>query len=90
MSQNVKYYIGDIMVSNGEYEYSSAVRFKTKGDPRRHLRKIASTWYGEKGELQDTKDGAYYFDAGCVCVWEGGFQELTREVYDAITLVTEV
>lgn len=89
-TENVKYYIGNIEVRNGEYEYSSTVRFKTKGSPYRHLRKVASTWYGEKGKLQYGKDGAYYFHAGCVCVWEGECQELTREVYDAITLVTEL
>ena len=90
MSKNVKYYIGNIEVRNGEYEYSSTVRFKTKGSPYHHLRKIASTWYGEKSKLQDSKVGAYYFQAGWVCVWEGECQELTREVYDAITLVTEL
>ncbi len=90
MSKNVKYYIGNIEVRNGEYEYSTTTRFKTKGDPYRYLRKVASTWYGEKGELQDAKDGAYYFHAGCVCVWEGQCQELTKEVYNAITLITEL
>jgi hypothetical protein len=90
MPKNIKYYIGYIEVRNGEYEYSATIRFKTKSDPYRYLRKVASTWYGEEGKLQDVEDGAYYFHAGCVCAEEGRCQELTQEVYDAITLITEL
>lgn len=91
MAKKQKFYIGQINTRNGEYEYETTVKFRTGGSPDRYLRRIASTFYDDEGgELQDGKDGAYYFNGGEVACSEGDNQEISEAAFNELTMLTEM
>lgn len=84
-----KYYIGQIDERNGEYEYSTTIRFKTNKHPGDHLAKIASTWYGDHDE-DNVSDSGWCFNCGEIWTYVGDYQEVTKPIYETLTLLNEL
>ena len=79
----MKHYIGEIENYFGEAEVSSVIRFKTAGNPEEYLEDIASEFWGSA--VGDNDSGLY--DFGHVSSGSGRYQEVTKEVFDSLTII---
>lgn len=84
-----KYFIGQLEIRNGECEYVQIYKYSTTGKAYRYLNGVAKTFYGRPDERQGYKSSYHYFNGGEVAVKAGSIQEITREVFDALTLISE-
>ena len=81
----MNYYIGEIETYFGESEVSTAIKFKTEGDPDQYLYDIASQFWGD---AHDEEGGLHDFGDKSAC--GGKWQKVGKEVYDAITIIVEL
>lgn len=79
-----KHYLGEIVHTSGEFETHVSVRFITGGSPTRYLAKVAKNWYAD---FVETTDKGHLFFSGEVIVCEGSSQVISKDVYDAISIV---
>jgi hypothetical protein len=77
----MKYYLGSLNITLGEYEVDTAIRFSANGNPRLKIHDIAEDFYGN---CYCEDDGTYYFNGGEVAVEVGCFEEVSKEVFDSI------
>ena len=76
-----KYYLYNIKIQNGEYEYSSKSVHTAPpdGDEKKHADEYVSDFYGSPSE----KDGDwYYFNGGEIAAKMLSVQEITKVEYD--------
>lgn len=83
----MKYFIGTIDERNGEYEYTHIIKFKTDDKPDSVLEDIARTWYADD---PDEEGSCYFFNCGEVATSAGGFEEVTKEIYDGVPFMVEL
>jgi hypothetical protein len=81
----MNYYIGEIETYFGESEVSTTIKFKTEGDPDQYLYDIASQFWGD---AHDEEGGLHDFGDRSAC--GGRWQKVSKEVYDAITIIVEL
>lgn len=79
----MKYYIGEIKNCFGESEVSSVIRFKTADNPEDYLDDLASKFWGSA--VGDDDSGLY--DFGHVSSASGRYQQVTKEVFDSLTII---
>jgi len=77
-----RYFIGQLEERNGEYLYTHTRRFLAD-DPVKYLDTIASRFY--ENDSGDQQGDGYYFHAGSVFVKPGTFQEITKEMFVALS-----
>ena len=80
----MKYFIGQLEETNGEYEYYITVRFileNKTANPSDALNEIARSWYDSEVEEQDDR---YFFFRGELCVRSHGCKEISEAVYREI------
>jgi hypothetical protein len=82
----MKYYIGEIDNCFGESEVSSVIKFKTAGDPEHYLDDIASKFWGDGEDMTEDTDSGLY-DFGHVTSGSGRYQQVTKEVFDSLTII---
>tara|TARA_B100001057_G_scaffold402148_1_gene413942 strand:+ start:309 stop:593 length:285 start_codon:yes stop_codon:yes gene_type:complete len=77
----MKYWIADIEERNGEFEYTTPIRFKAKTmeDAVALHMKHVSTWYGKDNMTYDVNDEWYY--NGYVAVGDGTLTEIDEHTY---------
>ena len=80
----MKYWLADIEERNGEFEYTTPIRFKAKNlkeaiDLQMHH---VSTWYGKDNMDYDTSDELYY--NGHVAVGDGALTEIDQHTYEKL------
>lgn len=79
----MKYYIGQIDERNGEREYNTTVKFLGTDDTAGEVPdRIAAHWYSDEPD-ESTGDG-YHFSGGEVCVNPGSYDEIPKEMYEAL------
>lgn len=78
----MKYYIGRIEEINGGMEYSERFVFPCKGNPERHMDKVARDWRGSTKSDWDEDQGGYWAD--CTIVREVGCHEIPKADYDVL------
>lgn len=86
----MKFYIGQLEETNGEYEYKHTFRFKTlSADPEGVLEEHAKNWY-TSGPDEDNHPYGYYYNGGSVFVQTGSVQEISEEIYNKLEILTEM
>lgn len=82
-AKNMKYFIGQLEETNGEYEHYITVRFtlENKANPSDALENVARSWYDSDVEEQDDR---YFFFQGELCVRSHGCKEISETVYREI------
>lgn len=83
----IKYYIGQLNIRHGEYEFTKTFKFFTDAEPNEYMDMQAKTWYGER---DDDEEDAYFFDCGNICTTVDGYQEITQEIYEALKIIVEI
>lgn len=85
------HYIGSVDIRYGEYQFDESFLFTTTEHPVDYLVKHASHYYGdEEGEIEDDS-GAFYYNAGEICVTPGKWEELSPHTYDSLkNVLTEL
>ena len=71
----MKYYLGIIEAQNGENRYNQTIKFRTSSEPYQYLNHVVKTWYHFGGTLVTEA---------------GGIQEIDKETFDKITLISEI
>ena len=81
----MKYWIADIEERNGEFEYTTPIRFKAKTmeDAVSLQMHHVSTWYGKENMTYDTNDEYYY--NGYVAVGDGALTEIDKHTYEKLS-----
>lgn len=79
----MKYYIGKIMESNGDYEYTDSYLFKTEGNPHDYGEKQAMEWRGSGEDDWDEDHEAWWCDSTLVS--NGGHREVPKEDFDVLS-----
>jgi len=81
----MKYWIADIEERNGEFEYTTPIRFKAKTmeDAVSLQMHHVSTWYGKDNMTYDTNDEYYY--NGHVAVGDGALTEIDKHTYEKLS-----
>lgn len=82
----MKYYIGEIENCFGESEVSSVIRFKTADNPEDYLDDLASKFWGGYEDMAEDADAKLY-DFGHVTSGAGRYQQVTKEVFDSLTII---
>lgn len=83
----MKHYIGEIETYFGESEATTTIKFKTDGNPEDYLDKIASTFWGQDAEADEISN---FYDFGDKSTCSGRLQEISKELYEALQIVTEL
>lgn len=81
--KTVKYYLGNVLERNGEFEYISEYLFATKGSPDRYSKKIAMDWRGSTRDDWDEDQDGWWCD--CTLVFDGGRKEIPKEDFDVLS-----
>lgn len=90
----MKTYILRMNITDGDSEHYEYARFKTEKDPRTEAESIAASWlFGTSALLDAGSDDTYN-------IWENAdgtktisvddWQEISCEMYNALTLISEV
>jgi len=81
----MKYWIADIEERNGEFEYTTPIRFKAKTlkDAVALQMHHVSTWYGKENMTYDKNDECYY--NGYVAVGDGALTEIDEHTYEKLS-----
>jgi hypothetical protein len=82
----MKHYIGEIETYFGESEVTTTIKFKTAGNPEEYLDKIASTFWGDREVYDDSE----LYDFGDKSTCSGRLQEISKELYEALQITTEL
>jgi len=82
----MKYYIGKIDERNGDYEYNTTIKFETEEEPEEHLLSVVKSWYIDEMEY-DSHCDAYHNGEGYPLCSVGSYQEITKDIYDALTIL---
>lgn len=80
----MKYWIADIFERNGEFEYTTPIRFiaETQEDANKiHLYHVG-TWYGEDHMEWNDNDGCYWNDY--IAVSEGRITEIDEHTFNTL------
>ena len=79
----MKYWIADIQEQNGEFEYTTPIRFKAETEEAAGSTQSfrVSTWYGENMEW-DENDNCYWNDH--VAVYAGALTEIDEHTFNAL------
>ena len=81
----MKYWLANIDERNGEFEYTTPIRFKAEtqeGANALHEQHVR-TWYGEDNMVWDEGDGCYYNDY--VAVFGGALTEIDEHTFNALS-----
>jgi len=81
----MKYWLADIDERNGEYEYTTPIRFKAK-DLKEAISKQmyhVSTWYGKDNMTYDADRECYYNDY--VAVSDGALTQIDKHTYEKLS-----
>lgn len=81
----MKYWLANIEERNGEFEYTTPIRFKAEtreGANALHEQHVR-TWYGEDCMVWDEDDGCYYNDY--VAVSNGALTEIDEHTFNALS-----
>ena len=83
MAKNMKYFIGQLEETNGEYEHCITVRFalENTANPSDTLEEMARSWYDSDVEECDDR---YFFFQGELCVRSHDYKEISETVYREI------
>jgi hypothetical protein len=84
----MNYYIGKLEQTICGYESTIVFKFKTDADPDNYLLNVASTFWG-KGD-DENGDGVFYFDGGTVAVSPYDHQQISKEVWDSISIINNI
>ena len=81
----MKYWLADIYERNGEFEYTTPIRFKAKNlkDAVSLQMHHVSSWYGKESMTYNTNDECYYNDY--VAVSDGALNEIDEHTYNALS-----
>ncbi|RTL04971.1 hypothetical protein EKK58_09195 [Candidatus Dependentiae bacterium] len=83
----LNYYIGQIGIRHGEYEFTNTFRFTLPAHqaPLAFVEDYAKTYYGD----DDVEDEGNYFshNAGDLATWPDDSTLVTKEVFDAMTML---
>lgn len=83
------YYLGQLLITEGESETYTYVRFKDE-NPLTRMNAIASRWFGGESNLIDiTEDEGNLYECDNKLIEAVKWQEISKEVYKAITLIPE-
>lgn len=84
-----KHYIGELEIRCGDYEFTRIFKFKAR-DPDAALMALAGAYYGERDYYQDPDGDHILFNGGEVAVTPGNWQEIDKNTFDALTILTEL
>lgn len=89
--ENVKHYIGQLKITDGEHQYTWTCRFKSE-NPDERLDNLSRHWYEnqEEEDIEVVSPGRYYFKGYEVAAQVDGWQEVPAEVYHQLTIIGEV
>ena len=80
----MKYWIADLNESNGEFDYTTIIRFTA--DTRENADKIhlfhVGTWYGEDHMKWNSDDDSYWNEYVSVC--EGRLTEIDKNTFETL------
>jgi hypothetical protein len=82
----MKYYIGEIDTYFGESSVTTTVKFKTDIAPSEYLDALASEFWGEADEPDDSE----LYDFGDKSSGGGRWQEVDAITYDALHIIVEL
>ena len=80
----MKYWIADIDERNGEFEYTTPIRFRAKNVKEAVALQMhhVSTWYGKENMTYDAERECYYNDD--VAVSDGALTEIDQHTYEKL------
>ena len=89
----MKYYIGTLSETNGEYEYTHTFLIKTEISDIEALEDIAANWYEDQDSYmeeygeplhseEDIENGDYYFNGAEVCINVMSSTEIDAKMYN--------
>ena len=80
----MKYWIADIDERNGEFEYTTPIRFRAKNVKEAVALQMhhVSTWYGKENMTYDAEREYYYNDG--VIVGDGALTEIDQHTYEKL------
>ena len=82
----MKYYIGEIDTYFNESEVTTTIKFKTDTAPNDYLDALASEFWGEAYEPEDSE----LYDFGDKASCGGRWQEVDASTYDALHIIIEL
>ena len=78
----MKYYLGRIEETNGDFEYGSRFVFHTEGNPDKHMKQTAKEWRGSTAADWDRELQGYWCDS--TLIRDDGWREIPKEDFDVL------
>ncbi len=80
--QKVRYFVGEILECNGDFEYKSKYLFSTATNPNEYTNKVAMEWRGGTEDEWDKDEGGYWSDH--TLIFDHGHKEVSKEEFDVL------
>jgi hypothetical protein len=78
----MRYYIGEIMETNGGFEYCTKYLFNTARNPMAYADKNAKDWRSSDADDWDKSHNGYWCDG--TLITHAGFEEIPKEDFEVL------